>query len=109
MAIKRYPDATNEEIDKGGTSVPSGLANRDQAGLSQTADIDQIQSQYQGDAESNKAEHFDVGALLPRDMTVKLVRAESANWETFLLCFYSLTLTLFGIFFGSRISSLHYS
>lgn len=105
MAIKRSVKTTNNLVDDGGTSAPLELASRDQITISQTADIKQVQTQYQQDAESNKEDHFDTGALLPRDMTVKLVRAESANWETFLSCFYSITLTLFGLFLGSWVSS----
>lgn len=48
---------------------------------------------------------FDTGAFLPRDMTVRLVRAESAGWEIFLSVFWSITLTIFGIFLGAWISA----
>ena len=37
-------------------------------------------------------------------MTVKLIRADSANWEIFITAFNSLTLTIFGIFLGVWIS-----
>jgi hypothetical protein len=46
----------------------------------------------------------DTGALIPRDMTVRLVRADSANWEVFLQALYSLLLTFFGIFLGGWIN-----
>jgi hypothetical protein len=46
----------------------------------------------------------DTGALIPKDMTVRLVRADSANWETFLSCLYSMLLTVFGLFLGAWVS-----
>jgi hypothetical protein len=55
-----------------------------------------------------KVEHqkvgFDTGALLPRDMTVRLVRADSAGWEIFLSALYSLVLAVFGVFLGAWIT-----
>lgn len=47
---------------------------------------------------------FNTGAFLPKDMTVRLVRADSAAWEIFLSVFWSITLTVFGIYLGAWIS-----
>jgi hypothetical protein len=47
---------------------------------------------------------FDTGALLPRDMTVRLVRADSAGWEIFLSALYSLVLAVFGVFLGAWVT-----
>jgi len=61
----------------------------------------------QGDSvsvDSDAEAGFDTGALLPRDMTVRLVRADSAGWEIFLSTLWSITLTIFGIYMGAWIS-----
>ena len=105
MAIKRYSGTTTNYSDNSGTSVPDNELSKGIVKEHQTADIDQIEAQYNRDAESNKDDKFDTGALLPKDLTVKLVRSESANWETFLSVLYSITLTLFGLFLGCWISS----
>lgn len=45
------------------------------------------------------------GAILPNDMRVNLVRAENAFMETLLTIFFSITLTLFGVFLGPWVTS----
>ena len=105
MAIKRFSGTTTNYPDDSGTSAPDNGPNKERDTEYQTADINQIEAQYGRDAESNKDDKFDTGALLPKDLTVKLVRSESANWETFLSVLYSIMLTLFGLFLGSWISS----
>jgi hypothetical protein len=105
MAIKRHSKTTTNLSDKTGTSVPDYGINEGLTEENQTADIYQVEAQYNRDAESNNNDRFDTGALLPKDLTVRLVRSESANWETFLSVLYSITLTLFGLFLGSWLSS----
>lgn len=40
------------------------------------------------------------GAVLPEDMRIKLIRADSSSFDTILTVFFSITLTLFGTFLG---------
>jgi hypothetical protein len=70
---------------------------------SKTSDSYEVTQKYSSDSESSTSK-VDTGAFIPKDMTVKLVRADSSNWEIFLSSFYALSLTLFGIFFGVWIS-----
>lgn len=109
MAIKRFSETTNNYSEHSGTSLPDNAPSEGKIKEHQTADRNQIEAQYEQDAESNKDDKLDTGALIPKDMTVKLVRAESANWETFLSLLYSITLTLFGLYLGSWISTTNSS
>jgi hypothetical protein len=70
---------------------------------SKTSDSFQVSKVYNSSSESTKGK-INMGTVLPSDMTVKLVRADSANWEIFITSLYSLTLTFFGIFLGCWIS-----
>lgn len=105
MPIPRTFGTSDTSTEESSTQAPSGAPLSTAKYDYQTADVDQIQRQYQSDAESKKEDRIDTGALLPKDMTVKLVRAEAANWETFLQVLYSTTLTLFGLFLGSWVSA----
>lgn len=105
MAIRRSEGISNSSAEETATHAPSSALAQDYDQRHRTGDVRQIQSEYRNDAQSKRGDRIDTGALLPRDMTVKLVRAESANWETFLQCMYSITLTLFGLFLGSWVSS----
>lgn len=105
MAIPRYSDTTSTSTEEISTHSPISPSMSGADKDYQTSDPTQIQRQYQSEAESKKEDKIDTGALLPKDMTVKLVRAESANWETFLQVLYSITLTLFGLFLGSWVSA----
>jgi len=105
MAIRRHSDATSNASDNDATHAPSSSSQQDYSEDYKTSDFKQVREQYQSEAESKKTDQIHTGALLPRDMTVKLVRAEAANWETFIQCLYSITLTLFGLFLGSWIST----
>lgn len=105
MAIPRYSGTSNTPTEETQTHSPSSPQSSNAPHDYQTSDVNQIQQQYQSEAESKKDDRIDTGALLPKDMTVKLVRAESANWETFLQVLYSITLTLFGLFLGSWVSA----
>lgn len=58
-------------------------------------------------AEVTAGSGFDTGAFLPKDMTVRLVRADAAAWEIFISVLYSFVLTAFGIFLGSWITDAH--
>jgi hypothetical protein len=104
MAIRRNSGTSSNPAEQASTHAPSSAIGQDYSKEYQTGDEQQIQKQYQVEAESKKEDKIDTGALLPKDMTVKLVRAEAANWETFLQCLYSITLTLFGLFLGSWVS-----
>jgi len=104
MAFKREKIASDEKILLHPTVSP--IEEEDQKILnrtSETTDSQQVQFDY---AEESSVEggKVDTGALIPRDMTVKLVRSESANWEVFLTFLYTFTLTFFGIFLGSWIT-----
>jgi hypothetical protein len=105
MAILRSADTTNDSNEIVATHAPESAIPNQYSKRHQTADINQIQKEYTTDAISLSVARIDTGALIPRDMTVKLVRAEVANWETFLQCVYSITLTLFGLFLGALIST----
>ena len=48
---------------------------------------------------------FLTGAVVPQDLTVKFVRADSALWEVLLSVASSLFLTCFGLLLGAWISS----
>ena len=75
---------------------------------SKTSDSFQVSQVYSSDSESIKGK-ISTGTVLPSDMTVKLVRADSANWEIFITSLNSLTLTFFGIFLGVWISDANQS
>jgi len=103
MAFKReYIENSLPEIGK--TSSP--LDNErivDDFNEAKTFDSLQVNQQYNSDSDSAKG-RISTGAVIPCDMTVKLIRADSANWEIFITAFNSLTLTIFGIFLGVWIS-----
>lgn len=44
------------------------------------------------------------GAVLPSDMRIRLIRADSSAFDTILTVLFSITLTLFGIFLGAWIT-----
>lgn len=103
MAFERIKiESVSSEI--GETSSP--LDNErivDNSYEDRTKDSFQINQQYQLDSETTKGK-ISTGAVIPSDMTVKLIRADSANWEIFITAFMNLMLTLFGIFLGAWIS-----
>ena len=49
---------------------------------------------------------IDTAAIVPRDMTVRLVRADSAGWEIFLQGLYSFCLTIAGLFGGAWLADV---
>ncbi len=106
MAIKRFVDATNDDGFTGGTQIPQQAQSHSSPAQKpiKTGDEREVQSQYQHEAESKQIDKINTGTMLPKDLTVKLVRADTSNWETFLSCLYSFTLTLFGLFLGTLIS-----
>lgn len=104
MAINRSNETQSGDLLRNETLIPEDTAARDTSKAHETSDFREIEKQYNNDAESGRG-GFNTGALIPRDMTVKLVRAESANWETFLSILYSLTLTIFGLFIGAWVTS----
>ena len=104
MAISRGTETQSGDLTKNETLIPDDTAARDTSRSHQTSDYRQVEKQYSYEAESVGG-GFNTGALIPRDMTVKLVRAETATWETFLSVLYSLTLTLFGLFLGAWVTS----
>ncbi|MBN2891381.1 MAG: hypothetical protein JXL97_05915 [Bacteroidales bacterium] len=72
---------------------------------SRTSDSLEVTQKYNSDSKSSSGK-VNTGAFIPQDMTVKLVRADSSNWEIFLSSLYAITLTLFGIFLGVWISDV---
>lgn len=104
MAIRRGNETQSGDLLRNETLIPEDTAARDTSKSHETSDFRQVERQYSADAESGRG-GFSTGALLPKDMTVKLVRAEAANWETFLSVLYSLTLTLFGLFLGAWVTT----
>jgi hypothetical protein len=105
MAFKRDAIRSDDGAILGATKSPidtesGSLLNR----TAETTDRQQIEKDYKSDS-SNEGGGISTGAFIPQDMTVKLVRADSANWEIFLSFLYSLTLTFFGIFMGAWISN----
>ena len=101
MAIRRSEIQADSD-DSGPTRTSAPDPRQEFELRAQTQDSRQIQEDY--DEAASEGEGFHTGALLPRDMTVRLVRAETANWETFLSVLYSATLTLFGIFLGAGVA-----
>jgi len=103
MAFKRE-NIENSESMLGQTASPLDIekSKEDHRDL-RTSDSYEVTQNYNADSESTSG-NVDTGAFIPKDMTVKLVRADSSNWEIFLSSLYSLTLTLFGIFLGVWIS-----
>lgn len=104
MAISRGNDTQSGDLLRNETLIPDDTGARDTSKSYETSDFRQIERQYGSDAESGQG-GFSTGAQIPRDMTVKLVRAEAATWETFLSVLYSITLTLFGLFLGAWVTS----
>lgn len=105
MAFKRE-NIENSFSNSGQTSSPlDNEKSTESIQESRTSDSYEVTQNYNSNSEST-SEKVDTGAFIPRDMTVKLVRADSSNWEIFLSSFYSLTLTLFGIFLGVWISDV---
>ena len=104
MAINRDTETQSGDLLRNETLIPEESAARDTSKAHETSDFRQIEKQYNKDAEAGRG-GFSTGALIPRDMTVKLVRAETANWETFLSIMFSITLTLFGLFLGAWVAS----
>lgn len=100
MAIKR-DKIENSFIERGQTGSPlDNEKNTSELVESRTSDSFQIAENYISDSKTSKGQVF-TGAVIPKDMTVKLVRADSANWEILLSSLYSLTLTFFGILLGA--------
>lgn len=104
MAISRGNDTQSGDLLRNETLIPDDTGARDTSKSHETSDFRQIERQYGSDAESGRG-GFSTGAQIPQDMTVKLVRAETATWETFLSVLYSITLTLFGLFLGAWVTS----
>ena len=103
MAFKRE-NIENSFSNSGQTSSPlDNEKSTESIQKSRTSDSFEVTQIYNLNSESTSGK-VDTGAIIPIDMTVKLVRADSSNWEMFLSSFYSLTLTLFGIFLGVWIS-----
>jgi len=109
MPIYRDPGRVTDEDKLGGTSAPQDDNAKEGAKDYSTLGPREIADQYENDARSSESPGFKTGAMIPSDMTVRLVRAESANWETLLSVLYSLCLTLFGVFAGSWSSSDSFS
>ena len=104
MAISRGKETQSGDLSRNETLIPEDTAARDTSRSHETSDFRQIERQYGSDAESGRS-GVSTGALIPQDMPVKLVRAEAANWETFLSVLYSITLTLFGLFLGAWVTT----
>lgn len=99
MAFKRE-NIENSYSKTGQTSSPlDNEKSIEELQESRTSDSYQITQSYNPDSDSSRGK-VDTGAFIPKDMTVKLIRADSSNWEIFLSSLYSLTLTLFGLFLG---------
>jgi len=109
MPIYRDPVRITDGDKVGATSAPQDDNTKDGSKEFTTLDAEQIHSQYENDARSGPTDTFKTGAMIPSDMSVRLVRAESANWETFLSLMYSLCLTMAGIFAGSWASTKDFS
>lgn len=107
MAISRSIYASSDDTLPSGTGIPSDHVNGSKVSQRsiETSDIRDVGRQYQDEAESKGNERVSTGTMLPKDLTVKLVRADTANWETFLSLLYSIMMTLFGVFLGSYLSN----
>ncbi len=104
MVISRGKDTQYGNLLRNETLISDDAGAADTSISHETSDFKQIERQYGSDAESGLG-GVSTGAQIPQDMTVKLVRAEAANWETFLSVLYSITLTFFGLFLGAWVTS----
>jgi hypothetical protein len=105
MAILRHPTTSNTSPDARSTRAATSERDESISDNFGTSDITQVEREYKDEAESRGGGRIDTGALLPKDLTVRLARVESANAETFIQVLYSITLTLFGLFLGSWVSA----
>ena len=48
----------------------------------------------------------ETGAHIPRDMTVRLIRADEGKWEIFISLLYSFLLTVFSMYLGAWLSDV---
>lgn len=103
MAIRRNSNPNSGIPEPQITAIPSSQSKVEPR--EQTSDNEQIQAQYKDDAQSNSGNVINTGAMMPKDMTVRLVRAEVSNLETLLQILYSITSALFFLFLGASINS----
>lgn len=103
MAFKReYIENSNQEVGQTSSPLDSERSLQDSYNL-KTSDSKQVTQEYDDDTKPVKGQ-ISTGAVVPTDLTVKLVRADSANWEIFVTALNSITLTFFGLFLGVWVS-----
>lgn len=99
MVVIKGDMSNNTEQDIGGTINPAENNKEDVVKEYQTPDIHTIQDQYKEEALKGDG-CIDTGVGIPKDMRVKLVRADSAILEIVISILYSVGLTISGIFIG---------
>jgi hypothetical protein len=100
MPIKREL-ITNELLDQSDVTKNPYMeitGNFDNSFKSQTSDRTLIDKKYKKESEEMASSGFEYGAVLPRNMTVSLVRSDNANWETIISFLFSLFLSFFMLF-----------
>ncbi len=90
----------DSDLDSGSTKSPLESTEEKIQHSSETSDSLKALEDYQQDSKSIEGS-INTGAFIPKDMTVKLVRADSANLDFLLSTLYSLCLTFFGLFLGA--------
>jgi hypothetical protein len=104
MAIKRNIVASNNSLQAPRDTAPDVLPSS-HVEAEQTDDVRGYRNRYKSDTETTSDKTFKTGAILPQDMTVRLIKEEASNFELFLSIGYSLFMTVWSGFFGAWISS----
>lgn len=71
-----------------------------------TGDKAGVSREYENDTEAHGTE-LSFGAILPKDMTVQLIRADSVMWETLIAFLNSISLSFFMLFLGEFTAKEH--
>ncbi len=105
MAFNRDDILQDSDQDYGPTKSPfDSTIENDYENKEQTIEGANVIDEYKNDPKSIGGS-INSGAIIPKDMTVKLVRSDSTIAEIIIATLYAITLTFFGIFLGAWISS----
>ena len=106
MPIKREQIATDFTEKFEPTKNPSfeGTAELQERIELGTGDKKGVLNGYQKETEASGTD-FHFGAVLPKDMTVSLIRADNASWEILISVLHSITLSFFMLFLGEFLAT----
>jgi hypothetical protein len=104
MAIKRNIVASSISLQSPRDTAPDVLPSS-HVEVEQTDDVRGYKNRYRSDTETSSDKTFKTGAMLPQDMTVRLIRDDTSNLELLLSIGYSIFFTIWSGFFGAWISS----